>query len=403
MSGDDKAGSASTDSVGVRERRRGDWGVPKEASAATSIYFRSARGTVAVGGCEWWRLRAVLADMAVAMLSLDDEATMRRLTWLLPADHRLRADYARGSRSPQQWRSVLAAHFRDSAASGEPALLAFDGRPIDSLPLVLNTALRAGGDALRLAARVYGQAAVHGWVDGPHRAWLADQVQQALDIGVFAAHMHTDTRDPAYLLYDVPTQWAEVIALLRSRDDEPVVMTTGGAFPDPAIADLYRLPEYSGVPAWIESADQWQAAMTDLRTMEPSLEMRPDTWDAVTLGHGLSVLDLRADDAAARIANALVEPTLVRVALTRHRSGADPASWSARWEAGDEVYDSGAGLRALPELVAQILDDLRLLAHEHIVVTLDWTLHGDDPEEAHSVRDAITITLPTRVLSDRVS
>ena len=400
MSGDDAVGVVAG-SVGVRERQR-DWGVP-EKKAHTDIWFRSPHGTVVVGGCEWWGLRTVLADLAAAMLDLDDEATMRRLTSLLPSDHRLCIDYVRGARSPQPWRSVVTAHFRDSFSADEPGLLAFNGRPIDTMPLVLNTALRVGGDALRLAARVCGQAAVHGWVDGPHRAWLAEKIQDALDVGVFASRQETDTREPAFMIYHVPTRWDEVIELLRSRDDEPVVMTTGNGFPDSAVQDLYHLPEYAEFSAHTESPDRWQAAVGDLRAGSPSLELRPDTWESVSLGHGLSVLDLRADDGAARIANAVVEPALVRVALTRHLDDAGAVSWSAAWGVGGEGYDGAH--RELPDLVAEILDDVRGWANEHVVVALDWALHGEF-RNTGSVRDTIAalgISLPERVLSKYVS
>jgi hypothetical protein len=52
------------------------------------------------------------------------------------------------------------------------------------------------------------------------------------------------------------------------------------------------------------AADRWAAGMDGLCTWRPGARLTPATWAAVRFDHGLSILDLMADDWVERLNNA---------------------------------------------------------------------------------------------------
>ena len=91
--------------------------------------------------------------------------------------------------------------------SGRQVLADHDGTPLRGFDLQLNTVLAFGSDPACLFARLDGQCELHAYVEAPHRAWLAAVIEAGRASG----------------LYRVGAGWEDVVALLRSRDDEPVV------------------------------------------------------------------------------------------------------------------------------------------------------------------------------------
>lgn len=136
--------------------------------------------------------------------------------------------------------------------------------------LAYNTVLVTGSDLIRLAAQIEGRCNVHGWFEGPDRAWAADLIDEGLATGLYRRTLAR--QNVAGATTTVESQgWENVQALLRERDDEPVVMsyTVEGGFPNVACSDMaWQWPE--GVPA-----GQW-AALTEAQIAEQ--EAREDAW-----------------------------------------------------------------------------------------------------------------------------
>jgi hypothetical protein len=116
-----------------------------------------------------------------------------------------------------------------------------------------------------------------------------------------------------------------VTALLHSRDDGPVVIgnSTGDAdWPTPYLggwfpADLgedYRLLSEAQQQQWderaeawyeVEEGERWRISMAALRAnRERGMELRPDTWDELYFGKGITVFDLLAPDRDERLERA---------------------------------------------------------------------------------------------------
>ncbi|MEU7170230.1 hypothetical protein ABZ949_01910 [Micromonospora tulbaghiae] len=166
--------------------------------------------------------------------------------------------------------------------------------------LDLNTALVAGSDPIRLAAKIDGWCESHCWVEGPDRAWLASIVDQGLTAGLYRKGLwYSDTPDgPRDKWSD--QGWQQVTDLLRARDDEPVVLSYSvcDGFPNPEIAG--QAAESDG---WYElpAAEQWETAMAGLRRERPWARLAPDTLGEVMFGLPVTVYDLFAPDRDERI------------------------------------------------------------------------------------------------------
>jgi hypothetical protein len=266
------------------------------------VYFHSPSGDAELLGSE----RAHLSLLAKATAMGRVASSPLRFRSLLPSDHyltRLQSD------QPEAW-----AGWYETALKTHSAAIEYRGQPIESFALLLNTALESGDDALVLAARIDGQCEIHGWVDGPNRGWLADKVQAAVDSGVFRRGFLVQGSPGGKPVWSVQG-WDGVIALLRSRDDEPVVMSYSvcDGFPNPVVAGVARAIEddldgecEGEGEAFYESprSEQWAACMAELRTGVNGLEFRPDNWEEFRFVHRLSMLDLMADDWEERVREA---------------------------------------------------------------------------------------------------
>jgi hypothetical protein len=179
--------------------------------------------------------------------------------------------------------------FLDCLAIDSDEFLQWEGAPIGATALSLNTALAVGGDELRLAARIDAQCEIHGWVDGPHRGWIADVIERGLEVGLYRRSLEG---------HDLG--WSSVVDLLRSSSEGEIVtsFSVGDRFPS---ADAARLSEEDFDAA--SPAERWALAVRHLREDEFGrlLEWRPDNWAAYRFEHGLSALDLVAEDWRARV------------------------------------------------------------------------------------------------------
>jgi len=189
----------------------------------------------------------------------------------------------------------------------------------------LNTTLVAGSDPIKLAAKIDGWCAVHCWVEGLHREWLAYVIEQGLQAGLYRRGLYSPQLDDGEPKW-TSQGWEQVQAFLRARDDEPVVMSysVSDQFPNASIADW--LPAWpDGVPktwqgyeslteeqqrereerqeAWydLDDAEKWRLGMDGLRQRRPWARLTPDSLAEATFGPAVTVYDLFAPDRDARI------------------------------------------------------------------------------------------------------
>lgn len=196
------------------------------------------------------------------------------------------------------------------------------GVQLDTTDVALNTALAAGSDAVALAAKIHGWCESNAWVEGPDRAWLADVIELGLAAGLYRRGMG----------WDAPTtefdRSAGVLALLRARDDEPVVLSDsyGDGFPNTSVGDwMPAWPagverDWNALTAeqqhereareeeWYELPNErrWEIGMAGLRADRAWARLSAETLRTVTFHLPVSVYDLLASDRDGRLRAVLV-------------------------------------------------------------------------------------------------
>jgi hypothetical protein len=248
------------------------------------IYFRSPEGEAELRGSERAYAGVLCNDLMYVALDLDNSHYLpewEQQMWsnVIPADHWA---YKNGK--------LDGGGVRLYVSGRSESTLPMDGEQIDTFSMSLNTALVAGSDAVKLLARLHGQCEIHCWVDGPNRAWLAGIIERGRKTHVLR-----------------PNQgWENVVELLRSRDDSPVVTSYSvcEGFPRPDL-DLDYWPEgdedsdderYDKREKWWEfpAARQWEGCMKTLREHGGRLELRPDDWEDYHFRHGVNAFEYRA-------------------------------------------------------------------------------------------------------------
>ncbi|MCD0445836.1 hypothetical protein LO763_19695 [Glycomyces sp. A-F 0318] len=189
--------------------------------------------------------------------------------------------------------------------------------------LAYNTALITGSDPIRLAARIERRCEVHGWFDGPDRAWAAGLIETGLKIGLYRRVLHhQDTNGQTTAV--VPQGWEDVQALLCERDDEPVVMsyTVESSFPNvdcsdmalawpagvaeghwSALTDTQTAEREAREESWseLDKAEQWRRGMTWLREHRPWARIGPDNLATQGFGPFMTIVDVFAPGRSALI------------------------------------------------------------------------------------------------------
>jgi hypothetical protein len=208
------------------------------------IYFHSPSGDGEVRGSERAYAAHLCQEMFITALGVSGWDTpshphvLRRI--IAPSHYCLQQS---GLQFEQQLRTAL-------VVSGFGPVLNVDGQDIDVFSTTLNTALVMGSNPIKLSARLHGQCEIHAWVDGLNREWLAGIIEQGRKVGIFRGD----------------SGWESVVALLKSRNDEPVVTS------------------YS-------VCEQFPNAHA---ATSPFLEMKPDNWDSYYFNDGLTGFDLLA-------------------------------------------------------------------------------------------------------------
>lgn len=157
-----------------------------------------------------------------------------------------------------------------------------NGETFDAWTATLNTVMAIGNDQLKLFARLHAQCEIHCWVDGGDRKWLAGIIQKGVDIGLYRQDMG----------------WESVVALLLSKDCEPVVCSYSvcDQFPSRHVAE------------WVDANDgddwyklkpekRWAMAMAKLRENSGGLQLKPSNWDEYRFGHLKTIFDITSEGA----------------------------------------------------------------------------------------------------------
>jgi hypothetical protein len=178
------------------------------------------------------------------------------------------------------------------------------GRRLRSVNVDLNTALVAGSDPVRLAAKIHGWCESHCWVEGPDREWMAVIIDEGLRTGLYRRGLWYADQPEGPKDRWSDQGWEDVLTLLRSRDDEPVVLSYSvtDRFPNQEVAG-WTAPDGEDPDAWYEVAaeEQWRLGMAGLRERRAWARLAPDTLTEVTFGEPVTVYDLFAPDRDDRV------------------------------------------------------------------------------------------------------
>lgn len=245
------------------------------------IYFHSEHGEAEVHGSERAYMGSMCGHMFTYAMGLDysgDDTPQHPspLRRILNPKHYAADPRYEGARFIDALSTVLRVGYQND-------VLIVDGQHVDTFAASLNTAYVMGSDAVKLAARLHGQCELHAYVEGPNRAWLAGIMERGRETHVLR-----------------PGQgWEETAALLRSRDDGPVVTSFSVCeqFPNRGVAGWKPPVEDDGEDwdAWYElpEVERWQMALDGLRAQGNGLELKPDNWQTFYFRDGVNGFQLR--------------------------------------------------------------------------------------------------------------
>jgi hypothetical protein len=168
------------------------------------------------------------------------------------------------------------------------------GHRLRSADVDRNTALVAGSDPVRLAAKIDGWCECHCWVEGSNRAWMADIIDDGLRAGLYRRGLWYADGPNAPKDRWSDQGWGEVLTLLRSRDDEPVVLSY-------SVCDPFPYAFISDDQTDTSAEEKWLIAMDELRADRPWARLAPETLAEVTFGPPVTVYDLFAPDRDERV------------------------------------------------------------------------------------------------------
>jgi hypothetical protein len=188
-----------------------------------------------------------------------------------------------------------------------------------------NTALAVGSDPIALAAKIHGYCEIHGFIEGEHREWFANIIDEGLDVGVYRRGLDYEKREGESKW--ISQGWEAVQALLRKRNDEPVVMSYSvcDQFPNSYVAEWEAPEDDPDAESWYDlpADEQWNLGLAGIRK-KPWLSISPDTLRGYYFGLPITVYDLLAHDRNDRIrSKCSVSPP------STHTSAGSPESTSA--------------------------------------------------------------------------
>jgi len=171
--------------------------------------------------------------------------------------------------------------------------LQINNEPINTFNMSLNTAISIGNDVIKLFARLHGQCEIHAYVSNKNKKWLANIIQQGLDIKLLREN----------------SGWENTIKLLNNDDETDVVTSYSVCeqFPNREIAHWFpKIPMQTlksemnpniqdEIQDQIEMQwynlpkdTQWDLAIKGLKKKPNKLlELKPDNWNDVRFGTNL--------------------------------------------------------------------------------------------------------------------
>lgn len=281
------------------------------------VYFTTPTRRAELYGSERaWLRRLAVAHAATAWDlggAFGFERAREVLAWVPePADRGFGEGYLHRMLRETQPRDYEAQHrltraLHDALTGPGGLKLTVAGVELNSGDVALNTALAAGSDPVRLAAKITGWCEVHAYIEGGDRAWVAGIIEEGLASGLYRRGLMT--RDhPDGEPRRQEQGWGDVLALLRDRDDEPVVLwySVTDGFPNPDVAGFELPQDEDGdddLAPWdaLSGAERWGLATAGLRRERPWCRIAPGTLATCSFGPMVTVYDLFAPDRDERV------------------------------------------------------------------------------------------------------
>lgn len=266
----------------------------------TRLYFETRDEAAELRGWEYHWLGGLADNVARGMLAM--EAHYDGWDDLINPAHYLGRYVDRKTKTTAQWCRQFETALRQD--SFHVPLLVRKGRRISGWGLMLNTAVAVGGDAVKLAARLYSQAELHAWIAEDDRRWVADIIEHALATGVYRESQVQDGNT-------TPSGWRSVVSLLRDTAGAPGPVVTHYSifedFPGPHVIDndvtAARWEDYNRTEHWDMAVRSLTKGAWSRRYT--GLQIKPDDWDSFRFHHSLTIMDMYAADRDARIYAAL--------------------------------------------------------------------------------------------------
>lgn len=248
------------------------------------IYLHTRERDAEVRGSERAYMGASLNHFFLGCLS-DFWYEPERLKVILPSRSYLRnVEGVRFAESFAAWMAVPALEDKAFLVSDES---------YEIFATVLNTALVAGSDPLKLMARIHGQCETHCYIEGQDRQWLADIIKAGCEERILRG-----VHDAGQLI-----TWGNAVHLLEdvaSHDHEPgpVVFSYSvcDSFPNPNVADWEPPEEDEDDEAWYDLADaeRWDRGMAGLRGGKGGERLCPEHWGAFRFSEGTDAFQINA-------------------------------------------------------------------------------------------------------------
>lgn len=162
--------------------------------------------------------------------------------------------------------------------------LLVDKDQVDTFTLSLNTAILIGSDPIILLARLHGQCELHCWVAGPNRKWLANIIKEGRKTNIYRENQG----------------WEEVVKLLKSRTDSPIVCSFSvcDSFPNYSCLpkkhplkqshNERRFDQFNDLP----ENEMWSECFQGLQEQGGGLELKPENWRSFYFGVGHNIFTL---------------------------------------------------------------------------------------------------------------
>ena len=240
-----------------------------------SICFHTLDSDAQLKASERRALQRLCVELFLGKLDLSSDSPRypHPLRRALPANHYTQQYHE------TQWVEAMELLIR--ADSGELKLVVPSGRRTSLEEIILNTALDAGDDTLKLAARVDGQCEIHGFVEGRNRQWLAVIIENSLNRGLF----------------NEGAGWEDVVRLLTSPCDGAVVLSASccESFPNQGTAEEGGWKGHESAWDRLKNKTRWNRAVKGLRTQEErgyGKELKPDNWKEFRFQKDVSLTDI---------------------------------------------------------------------------------------------------------------